>query len=167
MRYYLDCEFWGFNDPNIISMALVPERYDSSELYIAFDQRELEAEARIVTLEEDRRWVRDNVLPIIDAPGTNPWRSGLCRADVPLLWPKWLESYFNAFYGAPHIIADWPDDIAYLSRLLLTGPGTMINVPGITFEVRRVDAYPTTLPGAVQHNALWDARALRHKLIGA
>jgi hypothetical protein len=44
----------------------------------------------------------------------------------------------------------------------------MINVrPSIKFEMHRVDAYPTTLPGAVQHNAYWDAMALRHKLTGA
>ncbi len=35
------------------------------------------------------------------------------------------------------------------------------------FEMHRVDAYPTMLPGAVQHNAYWDAMALRHKLTGA
>lgn len=46
-----------------------------------------------------------------------------------------------------------------------TGPGTMIEVrPSIKFEMHRVDAYPTTLPGAIQHNAYWDAMALRHKL---
>jgi hypothetical protein len=27
-----------------------------------------------------------------------------------------------------------------------------------------VDAYPTTLDGAIQHNAWWDAMALRHLL---
>lgn len=30
----------------------------------------------------------------------------------------------------------------------------------------RVDAYPTDLPDAVQHNAWWDAMALRKKLLG-
>lgn len=74
-----------------------------------------------------------------------------------------LDVYF-APDMAPHVIADWPVDIQHLCDLLITGPGTMIDIPGITFEVKRVDAYPTTLAGAVQHNAWWDAMALRHKL---
>ena len=40
----------------------------------------------------------------------------------------------------------------------------MVNIPHLSFEVHRVDAYPTALPGAVQHNAWWDAMALRHLL---
>lgn len=41
----------------------------------------------------------------------------------------------------------------------------MVAIPHLTFEVIRVDAYPTTLEGAVQHNAWWDAMALRHLLM--
>jgi hypothetical protein len=37
--------------------------------------------------------------------------------------------------------------------------------PRITFEVHNVECYPTTLPGAVQHNAWWDAMALREYLL--
>ena len=51
-------------------------------------------------------------------------------------------------------------------ELLITGPGKMIALPGIRFEVVRIDAYPTTLRDAVQHNALWDACAL-HAAIAA
>lgn len=64
----------------------------------------------------------------------------------------------------PVVISDWPDDIRYFCELLITGPGQMIALPGVRFEVRRVDAYPTTLEGAVQHNALWDACALQAAL---
>ena len=45
---------------------------------------------------------------------------------------------------------------------LITGPGEMVAIPRLKFELERVDAYPTTLEGAIQHNALWDARALKH-----
>lgn len=41
-----------------------------------------------------------------------------------------------------------------------------VNIPALTFEIFRVDSYPTELPEAVQHNALWDARALRRKIMG-
>jgi hypothetical protein len=43
-------------------------------------------------------------------------------------------------------------------------PGMMINIPRLSFEMFREDAYPTTLEGAVQHNAWWDAMALRELL---
>lgn len=35
----------------------------------------------------------------------------------------------------------------------------------MTLEVNNVDAYPTELEGAVQHNAWWDAMALRHRAV--
>lgn len=38
------------------------------------------------------------------------------------------------------------------------------DMPPLRFEVSNLDAYPTDLPGAVQHNAWWDAMALRHLL---
>ena len=71
-----------------------------------------------------------------------------------------LEDYF---FGDKNILiyTDWPDDVAYICKALITGPGKMINIPSIRFEVVRVDAYPTQLRDAVQHNAYWDAQALR------
>jgi hypothetical protein len=64
----------------------------------------------------------------------------------------------------PVIFADWPDDIRYFCELIITGPGTMVNISNLTFRVVRCDAYPTDLNGAIQHNAYWDAMALRHVL---
>lgn len=166
MRYYLDCEFFGL-DGDLISLALVSEKRWGSppygrELYLAFDQKELEAEARIVTLADERKWVLDNVLPIIDVPGARAERVGRCRADIKALWPGHLAAFFAGDDDIT-VIADWPSDLEYLSRLLITGPGTAIGIPRITMKWTRVDAYPTALPGAVQHNALCDARALRER----
>jgi hypothetical protein len=61
------------------------------------------------------------------------------------------------------VISDWPDDIKYFCQELITGPGKMVDIPGITFEVVRVDAWPNKIPGALQHNAYWDAIALKMK----
>jgi hypothetical protein len=63
----------------------------------------------------------------------------------------------------PIIVTDWPDDIKYFCQAIITGPGMMINIPRLSFEMVRVDAYPSVLEkyGAVQHNAYWDAMALR------
>ena len=47
-----------------------------------------------------------------------------------------------------------------------SAPGEMVDIPRLRFDLVRVDAYPSKLAGAIQHNALWDARALRHVLVG-
>jgi hypothetical protein len=149
MRYYLDCEFNGLGG-DLISLALVAQHRTGSVYSV------------LPSISGYDPWVAANVLPILDAV---PWHKGEeaflrsteaeCRSDI--------ERYL-AGDRDPTIIADWPDDFAYFSRLVLTGPGTMIQVPRLTFVVERVDAYPTTLEGAVQHNAWWDAQALRHLL---
>src|SRR5690606_22156041 len=64
----------------------------------------------------------------------------------------------------PLVISDWPDDICYFCQALITGPGQIVSLPGVPFQMVRVNAYPTALPGAVQHSALWDARVLREAL---
>jgi hypothetical protein len=35
----------------------------------------------------------------------------------------------------------------------------------LKFEILRVEPYPTDLQGAVEHNAWWDAMALRRRLL--
>ena len=146
MNYFLDTEFNEFGG-DLISLALVRED-NCAFLYVATDCKNPGA------------WVAANVLPIIDAPG----------ADAVLIHPTSFGRFIEDFLDGdeyPNIVADWPDDIRYFCQALITGPGEMINIPRVAFEVRRVDAYPTTLAGAVQHNALWDARALRHYFVSA
>lgn len=144
MKYYLDCEFDGMGGP-LLSMALVCE--DGDEIYFVHRR------ANALTV---NGWVAKNVLPIMDVA------SATLVGEVEDL-PDHIAG-FLAGDKNPEIIADWPDDFTYFSPAVLTGPGTMIDVPTLTMRVIRVDAYPTELEGAIQHNALWDARALRHKL---
>lgn len=173
MRYYLDTEFFDLNN-SIISLALVSEarwgelgKEYGKELYVACDQKELEAEAKIVTLESERRWVRDNVLPIIDITGARAVRlPRVGRSEINGLIAAKVATYL-AGDPEPIIVTDWPSDIKYLCEIMITGPGKMIETPPlIRWELHRVDAYPTKMPDAIQHNALWDARALRYKLTG-
>jgi hypothetical protein len=149
MRYYLDTEFNEFGG-ELISLALVRE--DGKSIYLVYP-----------TLKKYGDWVKENVVPIL-------W-------DIPLPVAQ-LEAWklLNNEEGAriiqeflsgdpqPFIITDWPDDIRYFCQAIITGPGTMINIPGLVFQMFRIDAYPTTLEGAVQHNAWWDAMALREIL---
>lgn len=145
MRYYIDTEFDGYRGP-LISMALVRE--DGRSLYFVIMEAELRAKDP---------WVIANVLPILKDSPEPPWMCTL-RGAADIL-ADFLEGD-----RAPCIVADWPDDIRHFCDVAHYAPGEMINVPGLRFEVRRVDAYPTTLPGAVQHNAWWDAAALREKV---
>lgn len=142
MRYFLDTEFNEFGG-DLISLALVGE--DGRELYVATE------------CENPGNWVKENVIPIVSCPGADPIEidaDQFGRAVAMLLHDD----------KSPVIIADWPDDIKYFCQALIVGPGKMVAIKGLQFQMIRVDAYPTKLPGAVQHNALWDARALRYKL---
>lgn len=155
MRYFLDTEFNGFGG-ELISLALVRE--DGKSLYLIYPE-----------LKWYDFWVQENVLPILrNVPfvgvGMTP---RLSVNDVHKLEYKWQgHSLIQAFlHGDPNpvIVTDWPDDIRYFCQAIITGPGSMINIPQLSFDMVRVDAYPTTLEGAVQHNAWWDAMALREK----
>jgi hypothetical protein len=132
-----------------LSFALVAQ--DGRELYLSVDPTVLPAW-------DISEWVAANVVPIIDVHGAEAkrWVSKLhIQAE--------LVDFFKGD-PKPHIIADWPTDFQHLLPMLHDDMGHMIDMPSFTCSVERVDAYPTELKGAVQHNALWDARALRHRL---
>lgn len=145
MRYYLDTEFNGYGG-QWLTLALVRE--DGRSLYLQNKGRE--------PYKYDE-WVSENVLPIICNSPEQP--TPVETDNEAALMMAW----FFAGDDSPTIVADWPDDFRYLCELLITGPGRMAPIPGpICLEIHRVDAYPTTLPKAEQHNAWWDAMALRH-----
>ncbi|WP_370372554.1 hypothetical protein [Henriciella pelagia] len=150
MKYYLDCEFNGMGG-ELLSLALEPEAGDPLYLVRGDIPRDIEP------------WVRENVLPILHADnrGHKPLKSVVWDLAE---WPTLIEEYLDGDRDIT-IVTDWPDDIKYFCELILTGPGQMIEIrPSLTFEMHRVDAYPTELPGAVQHCAFWDAKALKLKL---
>jgi hypothetical protein len=66
-----------------------------------------------------------------------------------------LETYLCQFESI-HIVADWPEDIMWFCKVLVTGPGTRINTPPLSLEILRVDTVSIN-----PHNALADAGALR------
>lgn len=143
MKYYLDCEFDGHNGP-LLSMALVSE--DGAYAYLA---------TNVVATDP---WVIENVLPVMND-------------IVPLIvHPEEVGPYLLAILGddwSPVVIADSVVDIGRFCRAISTGlDGQWSSVNGnIKFEVHDVNCYPTGLADAVQHNAYWDAMALKWKLI--
>lgn len=148
MNYYLDTEFDG---DYLLSLALVG---DNSRSFYAVIEHDL------VTTD----WVTKNVMPILHSVPElliDHYHKSIRRHKLPNALNDFLMGEMN-----PHIYVDWPTDIAHLCKALITGPGTMIGLPAITFTLVRVDAYPTVVPGAVQHNAWWDAVALRAKITG-
>lgn len=140
MLYFLDTEFNEFGG-DLISLALVCENGD--ELYLA------------TYCERPGPWVAENVIPIIFTEHAMPDYIGPVD-DFGRRVAGFLQR--DKF---PSIIADWPDDISYFCKAMITGPGQMVAIPRMQFNLLRIDAYPTELQGAVQHNALWDARALK------
>lgn len=150
MKYYLDCEFNGM-DGEILSLALVPEF--GGPLYLVRSDMPANIEP----------WVAENVIPILmDVDrGHAPNPTDVCELED---WAHKIEGYLD-FDSEITIVTDWPDDIKYFCELIITGPGEMIEIrPSLKFEMHRVDAYPTTLPDAVRHNAYWDALALKVKI---
>lgn len=142
-KYFLDVEFNGWHG-DLISLALVG--LDDRALYISHH-----CDAPV-------DWVQKNVIPIITCAGATPhW---VLSANM----MGYMIAHFLRDDASPVIVADWPDDISYFCRAIITGPGEMVAIQRLQFEMVRIDAYPTKLPGAVQHNALWDARALRHAI---
>jgi hypothetical protein len=144
MRYFLDTEFNEFGG-DLISLALVRE--DGASIYLVTD------------CPNPGAWVKDNVIPILFSGG-----------DAVRIKPDEFGKGIALFLSgdlAPVIVSDWPDDIRYFCQAVITGPGEMIAVPQLQFVMLRVDAYPTDLEGAVQHNAWWDAMALKRKVLGA
>lgn len=146
MRYFIDCEFDGYRGP-LISMALVRE--DGRSLYFVLKGAE---EAALDP------WVVTNVLPILKDTPQTPYR--LDRPDAAMAVAGFMEGD-----EAPHVVADWPDDLRHLCDLIVFEGGRMAPIPALTMEVKRIEAYPTTLESAVQHNAWWDALALRQKVL--
>ena len=143
MQYYLDCEFNGFGG-ELISLALTGE---AGELYLARPEAELNAL-------ELHPWVEEHVLPFLSVSGIRP--------DIlPVVdFGRAIQS-FLAIDPSPVITADWPEDLMHLMQCLIIGPGQMVRIPDLSLCLVVASPYPSMLAGAVQHNALWDARSLR------
>lgn len=151
MKYYLDTEFDGHNGP-LLSLALVAE--DGESLHVRTSERAIDP------------WVIQNVEPLMGQHD-----AGVIADDIPLNEVGvTVANFFSLMRDtAPVIIADSVVDIGRFCRALSTsadGGWESVDYALIKFEVHDVPAYPTTLPGAVQHNAWWDAMALREKLLG-
>jgi hypothetical protein len=146
LRYFLDTEYNGWGGA-LLSLALVPD--DGEELYLTLDSTG--------PLEE---WVERNVVPYFDMVPHSLASPRMSRADAAR-----MVAHYLAPDGDPLIVADWPEDIALFSALLVTGPAAMVDIPGLRFQFMRLSGFSTAANSKVPHNALHDARSLRDHVL--
>lgn len=136
-RVFIDTEFNGFGG-ELISYALVPEDENFPTFYKVLPY----------VIDEYDPWVEKNVIPVLNEYNESSEK---------------LDEYLNNNFRGEEVVfmADWPDDIKYLSAELITGPGIMINNDfDITFVIdRNLDEGPYS--PMYPHNALSDAAANR------
>jgi hypothetical protein len=147
MRYFLDTEYDGFGGA-LLSIALVPE--DGGEEFYAVLAHDGVSDP----------WVERNVVPFLDMVPESLKAPRMARAEAAQALAHWL-----AHDEAPDIIADWPEDLAQISMLLVTGPGRMVAVSGLTLRFVSLHGFSTAANSTVPHNALHDARALRNHIM--
>ena len=134
MKLFIDGE-WNSYGGELISLALVPE---IGEYFY-----------EVLGCDNPDPWVAENVMP----------KLGKDQITLALM-KELLEVYLNQFESV-HIIADWPEDIMWFCKVLITGPGTRINTPPLSLEILRIDTV-----SKIPHNALADAEALRAWWLG-
>ena len=136
MRYFLDAEFNGFGG-GLISLALAPE----SQERVAFYET-LPCDAPIP-------WVAERVLPVLQR--------------LPISRPEMVAKLADYLLqdSEPVIIASWPEDLADLVLLMVTGPGRRLAMPRLRFELLDLPLFDSEALSEVPHNARYDAIALR------
>jgi hypothetical protein len=136
MRYFLDAEFNGFGG-ELIALALAPESPEASAFYEA-----LPCAAPIP-------WVAEHVLPVLQKPP-------ISRPELVAKLGDYLLHDLE-----PTVIASWPEDLAHLLLLMVTGPGERLAMPRLTFELLDLPLFNSETLSQIPHNARSDAIALR------
>lgn len=147
-RFYIDCEFDGHGGP-LLSFGI------ESDVGRGLHYRVSDAPP------VNDPWVAENVVPLMGRHCATLNYRGPLNALGPVL-RKFIEPCER-----PVIIADSPVDIGRFCAAISTGADggwASADYPLLRLEVHNVDCWPNDLTGGVQHNAWWDARALRHKL---
>ena len=136
MRYFLDAEFNGFSG-QLISLALVPQDKAAAPFY------------EVLACPDPEPWTAQHVMPVLQ-------KQPIARADMTTK----LAAYIRCD-DEPRIVADWPEDIAHLALLMVTGPGHRLPTPTIVFQLLDLPLFDAATKSAVPHNACHDASALR------
>jgi hypothetical protein len=158
-RYYLDTEFNSFGG-SLISLGIV--RHDDPEDHLYLFVPKVDTE-RMRVEEGIEPWIEENVLKNLYALPDDAH-----SLEAPAhQWGPLLSNFIYRGNEVTQVMVDWPSDAMDFCKLLMIGAGQavpMLNQTHITI-LRHIDVYPTSVEGAVQHNALWDALAIRQLLI--
>jgi hypothetical protein len=154
IELFVDCEF----DDTTKTLLSVGIATKAGEVFYAFDSKAASA--------VEYEWVKENVVPVLLDVPPGPFVADLNANDSD--WGKWLEfvmrtvsNSHDAIYATFIFHMDFPTDVEYISRVLHLGEGKRIGqMREVVFKIDYVDAYPTPLKQAVQHNAAWDALAI-------
>lgn len=136
MRYFLDVEFNGFGG-QLISLALVPQDTTMPPFYEALECVDPEP------------WAVAHIVPVLR---TTP----IPRPAMTAKLGRYLRND-----PEPVMVADWPEDIAHLALLMVTGPGYRLASPRLIFELLDLPLFNSEALSEVPHNAYHDATALR------
>lgn len=136
VRYFLDAEFNGFGG-QLISIALVPEDPKAAPFYEA------------LPCPAPEPWTAAHVIPVLA-------KTPISREAMTAKLGEFLRADPD-----PVITGDWPEDIAHLALLMLTGPGARIPADRIVFELLDLPLFNSETASQVPHNACHDAAALR------
>ncbi len=101
MRYFLDAEFNGFGG-QLISLALVPDDANIPPFYEA------------LPCPDPEPWVAAHVIPVLQ-------KEPISRAAMTAKLAAYLQGD-----DEPVVTGDWPEDIAHLALLMVTGSGSRI-----------------------------------------
>jgi hypothetical protein len=146
MRYFLDCEYNGFGGA-LLSLALVPED-GGEEFYVV-----------LPFAGEAHPWVARHVLPYLhQVPPA-------LRFEADPVTAAFEVAAFLRHDPEAEVVADWPEDLALLCRLLMPRDGEVAEMPGLALRWVRTPGFSTAANSRVPHNALHDARALRDHLL--
>lgn len=149
MRFFLDTEFNGHGG-ELLSLALV--RSDGRGLYLCIADKPDILDP----------WVEANIWPLVHK--RLPIGKTVAYVED---WGHFIRAFIGP-HGHPIIVADSPVDIWRFCEVVSTGSdGKWVSTDwgALTFEVNNIDCYPTQVPDAIQHNAWWDACALREKVM--
>ena len=141
MRYFIDAEFNGFGG-QLISLALVPEDGETAPFY------------EVLVCTNPHSWVIEHVIPVLQ--------------KQPISRPELISKLATYLRGDPEpmMTADWPEDIAHLALLMLTGPGWRMPSPRLIIELLDLPLFDSAELSGVPHNACHDAIALRTYVLG-
>lgn len=152
---FADCEF-DDETRSLISLGIVSKE---GRVYYAFDSREAE--------KTKNEWIQQNVNNVLldVPPGTTIWDLA-AKKDTFQNFLQFVIGH-ECTKGCDNVIihVDFPTDVGYIAPLLHLGMGKRIGtMHKVQFHIDYVDAYPTALKDAKQHNAAWDAVAIWHHL---